>query len=168
MSAQRKAQPRVTDQVPLLLSTEADARKRRVNGPELALWIIGIVLLTGSAVSVYGFIQFILAQSANTAAQESLGLYVAWTEASTLYTPGLVMAGIVCIALALFMRGLDINARRREARLVSASSPGAPIPPLTEPAATPTPVPAPAVQSRPVTDYSAFMRPSDEPADRTK
>jgi hypothetical protein len=159
----------MSDQLPVLLPTEADARRRRVNGPELALWIIGVVLLFASGVLTFYFIKLIQVQTAEVnIVQSDLGFFVAFTQSATIFTPGLVTAGVLCIALALFLRGLDINARRREARFESATSTQAPTPPLTESAATQTPVPAPAVRTPPLTDYSAFMRPSDEPADRTK
>jgi hypothetical protein len=158
----------MSGQVPVLLTPEQDARKRRVNGPELALWIIGIVLLITSGVLTYSFTELILQEQTNNSGGIDLGFDAAFAQSSEIFITPFVTAGIVCIALALFMRGLDLNARRREARFVPATSPGTPIQPLTEPAADQVPVAAPAAHIPPVTDYSAFMRPSDEPADSTK
>jgi hypothetical protein len=159
-----KAQSRV------LSESEPDA-SRRVNRSELALWIIGIVLLAASVVLVVGFVKVIIAQETEVTTASTVdhfGVEVAFEQAANVYTPGVVTGGIVCIALAIFLRGLDLNARRRAADVVSASPSEAPIPPLTEPAATPTPVSAPAVQGPPLTDYSAFMRPPDSSTDPTR
>jgi hypothetical protein len=158
----------MTNQVPVLLEAETDARKRRVNGPELALWILGVVLLALSGVMTYGFTELILQEQTNTSGGIDLGFDAAFAQSSEIFIAPFVTAGIVSIALALFMRGLDINARHREPRLAPATSTGAPIPPLTEPAVNQAPVSTPVVHAPPVTDYSAFMRPSDEPADRAK
>ena len=165
----------MTNQSPVPLAADVDAGKRRVNGPELALWIIGIVLLVVAGALVYGFIKVVLAEVSNPVQQNDIGFYSVWSEASSLYTPGLVTAGIVCIALAIFLRGLDINARRRDARRTSEAAVPAPVsaesaasqsaPPPTQPQPLPQP-PAPATTAS--NDYSAFMRPSDSATELNK
>ena len=168
MSEQRPAQSRMTNQGPVLLAADLEASKRRVNGPELALWVLGVVLLVLSGVLTYGFTQLIFREQTNTSGGIELGFDAAFAQSSEIFIAPFVTAGIVSVALAIFLRGLDISARRRGARIVSANPSGVPIPPLTVPAATQTPVPAPAARMPPLTDYSAFMRPSDDPTDRTK
>jgi hypothetical protein len=161
----------VSGEAPVVFSAEADARRRRANGPEIALWIIGIVLLIASGVFTYEFSKLIQAQTVDTNAQTDVSFFLAFTQAATIFTPGLVTAGVLCIALALFMRGLDINARRRDAAMISPQL--APIIPVAVPGASATPAAAQAPPSSPSSapepttpgDYSAFMRPADEPTD---
>ena len=168
----------MTNQAPVLLTTEADARRRRVNGPELALWIIGVVLLVVSTVLDYGFIQFIVREQTNTSGGIDLGFDAAFVQASEIYIAPFVTGGILAIALAIALRGLDINARRRDARRSLEAVAPTPIPaesvvspsqpPPTQTQVQPQALTPATATTPPLTDYSAFMRPSDEPADRTK
>lgn len=155
----------MTDERPVLLAPEADASKRRINGWELALWIVGVALLVISGVLSYIFAQLIFAQTPT--GQSGTG-FIAFAQTSSLYTPGMVTGGIVCIALALFSRALNANARQRDA-LRPTQVPAAVVPPA---APAPEPSTASVAPQRPAaraetafTDYSAFMRPPDEAAD---
>jgi hypothetical protein len=92
---------------PELLGFEQDAPKprRRANGWEIALWVVGILLLGGSGVLVYFFVKLIYGNSSGQT--PDLGLLDAFLQASSIYTPGLVTGGILCIALAIFARASD-------------------------------------------------------------
>jgi hypothetical protein len=172
----------MTGQSPVLLAPEVDARRRRVNGPEIALWIIGILLLAISATLVYGFITLIFNQTSNPGQpQDDVGFFDTWVQSSTLFSPGLVTGGIVCIALALLLRGLDINARHRDARLVSlpvdpgpaqVQSVSQPVAQQAQQAQQAQPAPhateAPEPTAAASVDYAAFMRPSDNSIDLEK
>jgi hypothetical protein len=162
----------MSDQPPVLLS-EPDVRRHRANGPEIALWIIGVVLLVGSGVLTYFFIELIRDQTNQTNGPDNLSFFVAFTQSATIFTGGLVTAGILCIALALLMRGLDINARRRALPLQSHEVVAEPIPagpavasPVAPPVA-PIRIP-PARVDNVTTDYAAYMRPSDDSTDSPK
>ena len=156
----------MSDQPPALLS-EPDVRRHRANGPEIALWIMGVMLLAGSGVLTYFFIQLVRDQTNQTTGPDDLSFFVAFTQSATIFTGGLVTAGILCIALALLMRGLDINARRRALpspshEVVAAQSPAGPavVSPV-EPPVGPARIP-PAQVGAGTTDYAPFMRPSDD------
>ncbi|HEY2642676.1 MAG TPA: hypothetical protein VGI56_02885 [Galbitalea sp.] len=144
----------MTDDSPVPLAQEVETGKHRANGWERALWIVGASLLVISAGLVYGFVEFVIAQDSSTPSSSDFGGIIAFTQTSSIYTPALVAAGIVCIALALFSRALDVNARQRDALRPIVIAPSAPdagqqvVPPAP---ATPLPTAS--------TDYAAFMRP---------
>ena len=150
----------MTHDSPALLTPEADSRSRsadrRRNKWERALWIVGVLLLVISAGLVYGFFRLVFAEYGDqTSAQTST--VVAFVQASSIYSPAFVTGGIVCIALALFSRALDVNASRRDDSrpILLAADPAA-----AEVVATPIAVVPPATPIATVsTDYAAFMRP---------
>jgi hypothetical protein len=158
----------MTDERPELLAPEVVARQRSGNGWERALWIVGVLLLVISAVLVYGFVKLVFAQTSNIQSDSDISGLVAFTQASSIYTPGFVTGGIVCIALALFSRALDANSRRREAlRSIPTQFP-VPAAVASSGEATTVPVAPPAPAAPPLrasTDYTAFMRPPDDAAD---
>jgi hypothetical protein len=156
------------DATPELLGFEPDDPKprRRVNGWEIALWVLGVTLLLGAIAVGYYFLQYIYAASTDPSPQ--IGFLSAFFQASSIAMPGLVTGGIACIALAIFARALDVNATRRESARRSAfpsAVPSAVAVPSAEPIAPlPTPRSAPVTPAESVEpgDYSAFMRPSDD------
>jgi hypothetical protein len=167
------ASSRESEHGPVLLPVEMDARRRRVNGPELALWFLGLALLVISAVLTYGFAQLIFREQTDTSGGVDLGFESAFAQSSEVFIAPSVTGAIVCIALAIFLRGLDVNARRRDAARAAAILAHAPREevaviepeshfardaPMTAGRAAASAAP------RPV-DYSAFMRPSDHPTD---
>jgi hypothetical protein len=160
----------MTDQWPELLAPEAVARQRRSNGWERALWITGVLLLAISGVLVYGFVQLVFVQSSNIQSESGMSSLVAFEQSSSIYTPALVAGGIVCIALALFSRALDTNARQRDAlRPIPAAVPTSAAPSAAEAPTTPVAAHKPTVPPLTAsTDYTAFMRPPDEAADTTR
>jgi hypothetical protein len=154
----------------VLLPGGADAPKRRVNPAELALWILGFVLLLVSVVLVVDFVNVVIMQSTEVTTPSSstshLDMEIAIEQATTVYTPGLVTGGIVCIALAILLRGLDINARRRNLALPSHETvpTPAPVSPASEVPVEQARTPPARVESR-TTDYAPFMRPSGDSTD---
>jgi hypothetical protein len=155
----------MSDQPPVLLSGPDD-RGSRANGPEIALWLMGVVLLAGSGVLTYFFIQLIRDQTTQPNGPDDLSFFVAFTQSTTIFTGGLVTAGVLCIALALLMRGIDINARRRAVRLQSQEPVPSPVPvvPAVDSPVQPFRNPVAPVDPGPI-DYAAFMRPSDGSTD---
>ena len=173
------------DATPEMLGFEPDdpKRRRRANGWEIALWVLGIVLLLGAVAVGYYFLQYIYA--ASTSPSPDIGFLSAFFQASSIVMPGLVTGGIVCIALAIFARALDVNARRRLAAVgapaivpsatatpPTASSPasGGPTGPVPADPAPGAPTSASARQAPPptpaaTTDYSPYMRPPADPPD---
>jgi hypothetical protein len=161
------------DASPVLLQSEHDAatQRRKPNGWELALWIVGALLLLGGGVLIFGFVRSIVGinsnPSPNVLAASDLVL-----QTSTTLAPAMITGGIVCIALALLARAIDVNALRREAtrvpvsanRVNSDQNPVEPIPPTPAPPIRPdAPVAAPAAE--PITDFTPFMRPSVDARD---
>lgn len=159
----------MSDQPTLLGQAEPSARKRtRPNGWELALWILGLVLL-GSGVVISRLVVTGLFANDNGSPAARTAVEIAQVLYTTL--PGVVTAGLFCFILAIALRAFAGMSRGR--------SPVEPLPhsavataaavaePVTAPAAAPTAAPAAAVAARgaqdvaptAADDYSRFMRP---------
>jgi hypothetical protein len=146
---------------------ERDARTRRVSRWELALWILGIILVAASVILTYGFTQMVYREQTNDAGGVDLGFFAAFEQTSEVFIAPFLTVGLMCIALAIFIRALDVNTRNRGERaprmtpaLAGSSSDAVPVVAESEapgpPAQVPTTIPA---------DYSAFMRPAADTAD---
>jgi hypothetical protein len=157
----------MTSQLPVeQFEPDVDVRTRRMNGWELALWIVGVVLFFGGLTMVVGIVKLLFA-SVSEPTTNGAPLTVA-LEAFSIAGPGILTGGIVCLALALFARALDVNSRRRdESRAVPAYVASPSISRPTEPTpASPTPMQsARGAQPEATVDYSAYMRPSNDTPD---
>jgi hypothetical protein len=161
----------MTNPPPLLFASEPNPPRRRINGWELALWIAGVVLLASACVFEVTFIAVIVRESNPETISNNIGPYEAFYQSAEILVPGVVTGGFLCLALAIAVRALDVNARRRGASLSApvAMAPSVPVEAHDAPVAANTaPIPAPATQAESTapTDYAVFMRPSENPADR--
>lgn len=163
----------MTNPPPVLLESESSSPRRRVNGWELALWIAGVVLLASACFFEVSFIAVIVKESNPATISNNIGPYEAFYQSAEILVPGVVTGGFLCLALAIAVRALDVNARRRAASLsapvaVASSMPveahDAPVAANTQP--IPASAPATQAESTAPTDYAVFMRPSENPADR--
>ena len=157
---------------PELIGFEPDDPRppRRVNGWEIALWVIGVVLIGSSGALVYSFVTLVY-ENVRSQSPADAGFFSAFLQASSIFTPALVTGGIICIALAIFARASDVNATRRQAvrpaalattaRLSSVAAEAPEI--VTTETSAPAPSAALAEPGAPAEphDYRAFMRPKD-------
>jgi hypothetical protein len=157
----------MTSQLPVeQFEPDVDVRTRRMNGWELALWIVGVVLFFGGLTMVVGIVKLLLA-SVSEPTTNGAPLTVA-LEAFSIAGPGILTGGIVCLALALFSRALDVNSRRRDesrATAASVASPSISSPAESTPATKTPPPSARSGQPEVPVDYSAYMRPSGDSPD---
>ena len=155
----------------LLPPAEPDAGRRRVNGWELTLWILGFALLVACTVIAKLSIDNVILESAGRGQSTADPVFrqeIVIQEFASSFTPGMVTAGILCIALALFLRAFDVNARRRLAMRSGVETPDAIVSPSLVTAVSPVEpgrpvVPATTPASTTPADYAPFMRPSDDP-----
>jgi hypothetical protein len=156
----------------------ASTRRRRVNGWELALWILGAVLIAGGAILLNVVAKVLYFPNGNeVGGTEAFALI----QASTVVIPSCVTAGFISILLAIAIRAMELNASRREDRTRAAvssvpiarseavrSEPAAPAA-TTAPATVPTvaePYNVPSAASNTDSgDYRLFMRPPAEKSD---
>jgi hypothetical protein len=90
-----------------------------VNGWELALWILGAVLIAGAVILLNVVAKVLYFPNGNeVGGTEAFALI----QASTVVIPGCVTAGFISIMLAIAIRALELNARRREDRTRAATS----------------------------------------------
>ncbi|HEY4270237.1 MAG TPA: hypothetical protein VGM94_18785 [Galbitalea sp.] len=160
----------MTDQPTLLAQAEPRARTHhRPGGWELALWILGVVLLGGTILAAQLVVSRLLDDNGSSAADRS-GIAFAQVIYSVL--PGAITAGLLCFVLAVALRAFEANVRRRSAPLAPAAAAPAAAAPTTAPATVAGSVEAEPVAAEPsVThrqqgvaptatgDYSRFMRP---------
>jgi hypothetical protein len=157
------------------------ARRRRVNGWELALWILGAVLIAGAIILLNVVAKVLYFPNGNeVGGTEAFALI----QASTVVIPGCVTAGFISILLAIAIRAMELNAWRREDRTRAAVSsvpiarseavPSEPAPSATAaPATVPTVAPTlaepksvpSAAGNTDSGDYRLFMRPPAEKSD---
>jgi hypothetical protein len=158
----------MTNPPPVLLASESSSPRRHVNGWELSLWIAGVVLLASASVFEVSFVAVIIKESNPETISNNIGPFQAFYQSAEILVPGVVTGGFLCVALAIAVRALDVNARRRLIPVVPAPAVpstipddeiGAPVSERTEPAV------AAHAESTAPTDYAPFMRPSDERVD---
>jgi len=147
--------------------------RRRVNGWELALWMLGVVLIVGAVILLNVVAKVLYFPSGNqVGGTEAFALI----QATSIAIPSLVTAGLIAIMLAIAIHALELNARRREARTRAASSvpiprseavraeaepaaatPAAAVRTIAEPNSVPT-----VASNTDSGDYRLFMRPPAE------
>ena len=155
----------------LLPSAEPDARRRRVNGWELALWILGLALLAACTVIAKYSVDMVILESAGGGQSTTDPVFrqqIVIQEFASIFTPGMVTAGLLCIALALFLRAFDVSARRRQTMRPAVETPDTSVSPsMVTAVSTVEPerfdIPAAAPASTTPADYAPFMRPTDDP-----
>jgi len=146
--------------------------RRRVNGWELALWMLGVVLIVGAVILLNVVAKVLYFPSGNqVGGTEAFALI----QATSIAIPSLVTAGLIAIMLAIAIHALELNAWRREARTRAASS--VPIPRSEAVRAEAEPAAATAAAVRTIAepnsvptvasntdsgDYRLFMRPPAE------
>ncbi len=154
-----------------LEQTTAQRRRRRPNGWELALWVLGVVLLVASYLSA----QLVVAQLfSSTDSGNGEADLAARGTVELLYTllPGLFTAALFCFIGAIGLRAHEANVARRPV-IVAPTTTSRPEQPTSSEApaspASPESLESPVVDRRqerqtPTAedDYSRFMRP---PAD---
>ncbi len=158
----------MTNPPPILLSGDSSESRRRINGWELALWILGVALIAVATWFTAQLTQMDIDQQNEANASggiSNLGYFQAFYQTAAIAVPGFVTGSIACFALAIFVRALDFNARRR---VLPVAPPAIPLEQPIEPQApapTPAAVELPEARSVPTmpSDYSAYMRPADDP-----
>jgi hypothetical protein len=132
-------------------ATGRDAHSR-VNRSEIALWVIGVVLVVASLVFALLAIEYLYSPSRPA----QMSIFAELVQVALQLAPGILTAGLVSIILAIMVRALRANVRHPA--IAAAPSP---VVELTE-IVQPGPVPSRALAQ---IDHSLFMRPSE---DRTK
>lgn len=145
--------------MPELFETDGERRRIRVSRWEIALWVVGILLVASGVGALAGLGVTINEESTSTFTNTNATPTQIFLQTASLVAPGLLTGGIVCIALAIFSRVLVANARNSELLAIPAppSHPQRDAEPAT-PSGTVSQSPGASTSS---TDYSAFMRPTD-------
>jgi hypothetical protein len=139
-------------------------RGRRLSGWELALWIMGALLMVASIVSVRLVVtQLFNDPSGSPASTDVVAREIAEVTYTTL--PGLLTASLLCFIVAVALRAQAANTRRF-ADAVAAATGSTVVTATSAPVAQPSPAAPPVTPQAPQrpqpadTDYSRFMRPS--------
>jgi hypothetical protein len=156
-----------------ILGTDPEPSPRRprsrVSGWEVALWVIGILLIGSGIAIVLGLAQTIDEESTSTFTNTNATPLQVFLQTASVVTPGLLTGGVICVALAIFARVLDAHARNREPPItlgtLGALAPSEELARAAEAAEQPTTSAPTAGAPTPTTDYSPFMRPSGDPTD---
>jgi hypothetical protein len=131
-------------------ATGRDARPR-VNRGEIALWVIGAVLVAVSLAIVIDAMEYL--SSPNRSGQPSV--FDELVQIAMQLAPSVLTAGLVSIILAIVVRALRANVTHPA--IAAAPSPVVEVIEIVQPSPMPAREPA-------QTDHSLFMRPSKDRA----
>jgi hypothetical protein len=134
-------------------ATGRDARPR-VNRWEIALWVIGVVLIVVSLVVEVPTVGYLYGGS-NGEQPTWFQAFRPAIETALQLDPGVLTAGLMSIILAIVVRALRVNVKRPA--IAAAPAPVVEMIEIVQPSPVPSREPA-------QTDHSMFMRPSEDRA----